>query len=575
MKKTEVDKMYDEYATGGLVSKNAMSDYFLASSGKMTEVEFVGKHKMSTLEFEKQFAEDNNVDITGTEKLSEVATGPEGTKMDYTKKPKTMDEGGIVGVDPVSGNDIPIGSTAEEVRDDIPAMLSKNEYVVPADVLKYFGVNFFEKLRMKAKQGMLEMEADGRTGGEPIEGPRDETVLMVSSSEEPTMLAGGGFPGERSPMTKGTFPGERLMMAEGGFPGERSPMTKGTFPGERITMAEGGLLGEGESSVPRFNPADFAIPGFSGVGSSGSTSPAYEYKEYTGPGGATQMILFLNGIAAQDIPAGFVLTSLSPTAPVVDPAAVTAVNTNGSDRNDGSRQLPNKSERTQTKARSPLADLDFTDTESVDEWAAEKLESTQMQGLGLLPGVAGLAGRAAGTGVELRDIASVSAAARYYSQELGDQESSNRLMGLANKARENLGFVGGAFEGISNGEGIFKNYMESLVQDSSSSSAETPEVEAPVQGQATVDEVLQQQAARDSQGDRDDQRNRMSRSGIQYETGTSDDGKTTVSRAIGNTAPVTSPRPQGRDKGGLVTKPQPKAKTTAKAKPKPKSRSKK
>ena len=31
---------------------------------------------------------------------------------------------------------------ATEVRDDIPAMLSEGEYVVPADVLRYYGVNF-------------------------------------------------------------------------------------------------------------------------------------------------------------------------------------------------------------------------------------------------------------------------------------------------------------------------------------------------------------------------------------------------------------------------------------------------
>ena len=39
------------------------------------------------------------------------------------------DEGGTV--DPVSGNDVPPGSTQEEVRDDIPAQLSEGEFVMP------------------------------------------------------------------------------------------------------------------------------------------------------------------------------------------------------------------------------------------------------------------------------------------------------------------------------------------------------------------------------------------------------------------------------------------------------------
>ena len=35
--------------------------------------------------------------------------------------------------DPVSGNDVPMGSLPEEVRDDVPAMLSEGEYVMYYD----------------------------------------------------------------------------------------------------------------------------------------------------------------------------------------------------------------------------------------------------------------------------------------------------------------------------------------------------------------------------------------------------------------------------------------------------------
>jgi hypothetical protein len=48
-----------------------------------------------------------------------------------------MDEGGTT--DPVSGNEVPPGSTQEEVRDDIPAQLSEGEFVFPADVVRYVG----------------------------------------------------------------------------------------------------------------------------------------------------------------------------------------------------------------------------------------------------------------------------------------------------------------------------------------------------------------------------------------------------------------------------------------------------
>jgi len=83
-----------------------------------------------------------------------------------------MNEGGLtddgMDKDPVSGNEVPSGSMAEEVRDNIPAQLSEGEYVVPADVVRYYGVKFFEDLRDRAKMGLAEMEANGRIGGEPV-----------------------------------------------------------------------------------------------------------------------------------------------------------------------------------------------------------------------------------------------------------------------------------------------------------------------------------------------------------------------------------------------------------------------
>lgn len=102
--------------------------------------------------------------------------------------------------DPVSGNEVPTGSLPEEVRDDIPAQLSEGEYVVPADVVRYYGVKFFEDLRMEAKAGWQSMEENGRIGGEPVgmemgddELPFDlaELQMVDDGEEQPEMYAGG------------------------------------------------------------------------------------------------------------------------------------------------------------------------------------------------------------------------------------------------------------------------------------------------------------------------------------------------------------------------------------------------
>jgi len=94
-----------------------------------------------------------------------------GLAMDDQMYKLFMARGGLkddgMNMDPISGNEVPPGSLAQEVRDDIPAQLSDGEYVVPADVVRYYGVKFFEDLRQEAKSGLSGMEKDGRIGGEP------------------------------------------------------------------------------------------------------------------------------------------------------------------------------------------------------------------------------------------------------------------------------------------------------------------------------------------------------------------------------------------------------------------------
>ncbi len=88
---------------------------------------------------------------------------------------KQFEKGGEV--DPVSGNPVPLGSTAEEVRDDQPAMLSEGEMVIPADVVRYFGVEHFMKLRDEAKMGFKKMEAMGQFGTDEGQTLPDDTLF--------------------------------------------------------------------------------------------------------------------------------------------------------------------------------------------------------------------------------------------------------------------------------------------------------------------------------------------------------------------------------------------------------------
>ena len=116
---------------------------------------------------------------------------------------------GNKGIDPISGNEVPTGSLPEEVRDDIPAQLSEGEYVVPADVVRYYGVKFFEDLRMQAKTGFDDMAANGRIGGDPIEGEEDLDIDLSMEDLEVVQGMDDGGDVSKEPKFKNRY--EKIM----------------------------------------------------------------------------------------------------------------------------------------------------------------------------------------------------------------------------------------------------------------------------------------------------------------------------------------------------------------------------
>ena len=80
--------------------------------------------------------------------------------------------------DPVSGNPIPVGSSAENVRDDIEAMISEGEYVLPANVVKWHGLKHIMDMQAEAEMGLMGMFDMGLiqyAGEEEAEEPEEVT----------------------------------------------------------------------------------------------------------------------------------------------------------------------------------------------------------------------------------------------------------------------------------------------------------------------------------------------------------------------------------------------------------------
>ena len=67
-----------------------------------------------------------------------------------------------VGYDEPSGNLIPVGSSAENVRDDIPAALSTGEYVLPANVVRWHGLKHIQEMMNEAQMGLMCMRMEGQ-----------------------------------------------------------------------------------------------------------------------------------------------------------------------------------------------------------------------------------------------------------------------------------------------------------------------------------------------------------------------------------------------------------------------------
>lgn len=151
------------------------------------------------------------------------------------------EEGGTV--DPVSGNEVPAGSLQKEVRDDIPAQLSEGEFVLPADVVRYIGLDRLMKIRDKAKEGLARMEEIGQMGN----------AEQAAKPEEPH---GDEFASEID-----------NIMSELDSEGEE----------EENNMAVGGMP---------------------------TPSTGFQVKQFKKPDGSSMFVTFINGVPATDIPEG-------------------------------------------------------------------------------------------------------------------------------------------------------------------------------------------------------------------------------------------------------------------------------
>ena len=233
--------------------------------------------------------------------LAEGGVVPMERQMEMFQEGGLQDEGGTV--DPVSGNEVPPGSTQEEVRDDIPAQLSEGEFVFPADVVRYIGLGNLMQMRQEAKMGLKMMEEMGQMGNSEEATIPDDLPFNVDDLElddEPREMQVGGFV---QPITAATQ--QQQQMGISGFQQAAAPTT-GVAP---IPQAASQQFVQPtrpqQAAVPtmqQYQPQE--VPSFTQL--VGENPGQYdELREYRNEAGMVRMIPFKAGQPIYPIPEGF------------------------------------------------------------------------------------------------------------------------------------------------------------------------------------------------------------------------------------------------------------------------------
>ena len=331
--------------------------------------------------------------------------------------------------DPVSGNNIPPGSLAKEVRDDIPAMLSEGEYVVPADVLRYYGVNFFENLRGQAKQGLQNMEQNGRIGGTPM------TQQDVSRNMQQPMMANQGVmvqgfdDGNLAQKYRSTWSPATARWNTPMFTGTSSQATNIAQAAEAAETAETGETGETAESI------------------------TYMRTHYNQSGESVQ-IRYVGTTPENAVPAPG-QEDLLAAYPLTEAEWLAYQQQMNSDDGGGDEEDPVSS----GSDVGFLEGIDYTDQAKVQAWADEKLGFSTGQKLG--SEVGGLLFGGAAAISQARDIAEVRAMAEIQ-RAAGNTEFADKLDAEAEKAIKSSPAIISAFDklGFMTGDKLAKQGME-------------------------------------------------------------------------------------------------------------------
>jgi len=307
-------------------------------------------------------------------------------QMDLFDEGGLMQEGGTV--DPVSGNDVPIGSTQEEVRDDIPAQLSEGEFVMPADVVRYHGLDKMMALRDEAKMGLARMEAMGQMGNSEEATIPDgipfnmDDLDIEDDNESPMEMQVGGYVPNQPAYGQQPYQQQQQQPYQQQPYGVYQPQIAGGFsvPSQFANYAQ---TVQPASQFQPFGQPQYTQPGqggylpsFYNVPTGTGTEPGYtfgqlmptiggvsETREYRNEAGQSLYIPFINGEPVYPIPEGYTEYVPEDIAPAQPDQPGTTQPTDGGDRGGDEDVL---SDTTAVQTAKAMTTLGFAPATEVD-----------------------------------------------------------------------------------------------------------------------------------------------------------------------------------------------------------------
>jgi hypothetical protein len=205
--------------------------------------------------------------------------------------------------DPVSGNEVPPGSTQEEVRDDIPAQLSEGEFVFPADVVRFIGLEKLMRMRQEAKMGLKMMEEMGQMGNSDEATMPDDLPFDINDldmDDEPEYNVGGFVP---------AAPQQQQQFGISGYTPAAAPTTGFTQAASQQFVQPPTPVAQAPTPIMQ----QYEAPQFSEfVG--GGFGEYDELREYRNEAGNVMMIPFKDGNPISPIPEGYTFYDPEETA---------------------------------------------------------------------------------------------------------------------------------------------------------------------------------------------------------------------------------------------------------------------